>query len=97
MAKKAKTSGGRVGKRERAQSPRDSANGSGALAVKTERQAWFTTETLAAYLQVSDRLVRNWVNDGLLVSYKIGGSRRFDPADVDAFVAQFRDERKPKR
>jgi hypothetical protein len=41
--------------------------------------------------------VRNWVNDGLLVSYKIGGSRRFDPADVDAFVAQFRDERKPKQ
>jgi len=40
--------------------------------------------------------VRNWVNDGLLVSCKIGGSRRFDPADVDAFVAQFRDERKPK-
>lgn len=97
MTKKAKTSGRRVGQREPAGSSRDSANGSGALTVTTERQAWFTTETLAAYLQVSDRLVRNWVNDRLLISYKIGGSRRFDPADVDAFVAQFRDERKPKR
>jgi excisionase family DNA binding protein len=86
MAKKARTSGGR-----------DGANGSTALTVITERQAWFTPETLAAYLQVSDRQVRNWVNDGLLVSYKIGSSRRFDPADVDAFVAQFRDERKTKR
>ena len=86
MAKKAKTSGGR-----------DGANRSGALTVITERQAWFTPETLAAYLQVSDRQVRNWVSEGLLVSYKIGGSRRFDPADVDAFVAQFRDEGKPKR
>ncbi len=86
MAKKAKTSGGR-----------DGANGSGALTVITELQAWFTPETLAAYLQVSDRQVRNWVSEGLLVSYKIGSSRRFDPADVDAFVAQFRDEGKPKR
>jgi excisionase family DNA binding protein len=86
MAKKARTPGGR-----------DGANGSGALTVITEREAWFTPETLAAYLQVSDRQVRNWVNEGLLVSYKIGSSRRFDPTDVDAFVAQFRDERKPKR
>lgn len=95
--KKARTSDRRGDGEVRRQSPRDRTNGSEALTVATERQAWFTTETLAAYLQVSDRLVRNWVNDGLLVSYKIGGSRRFDPADVDAFVAQFRDERKPKR
>lgn len=27
-----------------------------------------------------------------LPSYKIGASRRFDPADVDAFLAQFREE-----
>jgi excisionase family DNA binding protein len=68
MAKKSKTPGGRNG-----------ANGSGALTVITEREAWFTPETLAAYLQVSDRQVRNWVSEGLLVSYKIGSSRRFDP------------------
>lgn len=97
MTKKARTSDRRDGGEVRRQSLRDDTNGSETLTVTTERQAWFTTETLAAYLQVSDRLVRNWVNDGLLVSYKIGGSRRFDPTDVDAFVAQFRDERKPKR
>jgi excisionase family DNA binding protein len=97
MAKKAKTSGKRVGERGRARPSRDNANGLAALTVKTERQAWFTPETLAAYLQVSDRQVRNWVSEGLLASYKIGSSRRFDPADVDAFVAQFRDEGKPKR
>lgn len=97
MAKKARTSDGRVGEKARARSPRENANGSGALTVITERQAWFTPETLAAYLQVSDRQVRNWVSEGLLVSYKIGSSRRFDPADVDAFVAQFRDEGKPER
>src|SRR5260221_13551712 len=84
MAKKGKTSRGRSG-----------ANGSAALTVITERQAWFTPETLAAYLQVSDRQGRNWGSEGLLASYKIGSFRRFYPADVDAFVAQFRGEGKP--
>jgi len=85
LAKEPEASGGSSG-----------TNVSAALRVLTERQAWFTPETLAAYLQVSDRQVRKWVNDGRLVSYKFGASRRFDPADADAFVAQFRDEREPK-
>jgi hypothetical protein len=33
------------------------------------------------------------VAQGRLRSYTLDGCRRFDPADVDAFVAQFRDER----
>ena len=61
------------------------------LAIDTERQAWFTPETLASYLQVSDRMIRKWVAEGRLHSYKLDGCRRFDPADVDEFVAQFRD------
>jgi excisionase family DNA binding protein len=61
------------------------------LVVVTERRAWFTIATLAAYLQVSERLVGKWVAEGRLVSYKLDGARRFDPADVDAFVAQFRE------
>jgi excisionase family DNA binding protein len=56
------------------------------------RRAWFTPESLASYLQVSERMVRKWVAQGRLRSYKLDGCRRFDPADVDAFVAQFRDE-----
>lgn len=62
-----------------------------ALTVVTERKAWFTSDTLASYLQVSERLVRKWVKEGRLASHKIDGCRRFDPADVDAFVAQFRE------
>lgn len=96
MAKRTKASGGRGNRPARANVARNGANDL-ALTVITERQAWFTPETLAAYLQVSDRQVRNWVSEGLLVSYKIGSSRRFDPANVDAFVAQFRDEGKPER
>jgi excisionase family DNA binding protein len=63
------------------------------LLIETERQAWFTADSLAAYLQVSDRMIRKWVAEGRLRSYKLDGCRRFDPADVDAFVLAFRDER----
>jgi excisionase family DNA binding protein len=63
------------------------------LTIDTRRRAFFTPETLASYLQVSDRLIRKWVAEGRLHSYKLDGCRRFDPADVDSFVAQFRDRR----
>lgn len=63
------------------------------LTTETQRRAFFTPETLASYLQVSDRLIRKWVAEGRLLSYKLDGCRRFDPADVDSFVAQFRDQR----
>lgn len=54
--------------------------------------AFFTERTLATYLAVSDRTIRNWIRRGELPSYKLGASRRIDPADVDAFLAQRRDE-----
>ena len=54
---------------------------------------WFTTETLASRLKVSDRLIRKWVQKGLLRSYKFGSLRRFAPADVDDFVIRFLDDR----
>jgi excisionase family DNA binding protein len=63
------------------------------LTVETRRRAFFTPETLASYLQVSDRMIRKWVAEGRLRSYKLDGCRRFDPGDVDAFVARFRDRR----
>jgi excisionase family DNA binding protein len=54
--------------------------------------AFFTERTLAAYLAVSDRTIRNWIRRGELASYKLGAARRIDPADVDAFLAQRRGE-----
>ncbi len=60
------------------------------LLIDTQRRAFFTSDSLAAYLQVSDRMIRKWVSEGRLRSYKLDGCRRFDPADVDEFVAQFR-------
>ncbi len=55
-------------------------------------EPFFTERTLAAYLAVSDRTIRNWIRRGELPSYKLGASSRIDPADVDAFLAERRDE-----
>lgn len=52
---------------------------------------FFTERTLAAYLAVSDRTIRNWIRRGQLPSYKLGASRRIDPADVEDFLARHRD------
>lgn len=54
--------------------------------------AFFTERSLATYLAVSDRTIRNWIRRGELPSYKLGAARRIDPADVDAFLAQRREE-----
>jgi excisionase family DNA binding protein len=54
--------------------------------------SFFTERTLAAYLVVSDRTIRNWIRRGELPGYKFGASRRIDPADVEDFLARHRDE-----
>jgi excisionase family DNA binding protein len=60
--------------------------------TKAPGPAFFTERTLAAYLAVSDRTIRNWIRRGELSSYKLGASRRIDPADVEDFLARHRDE-----
>jgi excisionase family DNA binding protein len=64
--------------------------GMGENSVQTE--SFFTERTLAAYLAVSDRTIRNWIRRGELPSYKLGASRRIDPVDVDAFLEARREE-----
>ena len=55
-------------------------------------EPFFTERSLAAYLAVSDRTIRNWIRRGELPSYKLGAARRIDPADVEDFLACHRDE-----
>lgn len=57
-----------------------------------QAEHFFTERTLAAYLAVSDRTIRNWIRRGELPSYKLGASRRIDPVDVDAFLEARREE-----
>lgn len=63
---------------------------SGVMEKKRDPANFFTERTLAAYLAVSDRTIRNWIRGGDLPSYKLGASRRIDPADVEDFLARHR-------
>lgn len=63
------------------------------MTIDTERQAFFTTATLAAYLQLSERYVRELLVTGEIPSYLFGRARRIDPADVEAWLAQRRERR----
>lgn len=62
------------------------------MEAKSTAPSFFTERTLAAYLAVSDRTVRNWIRRGELPSYKLGASRRIDPADVAAFLEERREK-----
>ena len=59
---------------------------SGSIHVVTERQGFFTPKTLAAYLALSERTVRQLLADSAIPSYRIAGSRRIDPRDVDNYL-----------
>jgi excisionase family DNA binding protein len=62
------------------------------MRAKAPGPAFFTERTLAAYLAVSDRTIRNWIRRGELSSYKLGAARRIDPTDVEDFLARHRDD-----
>jgi excisionase family DNA binding protein len=67
-------------------------NDIGGMARKASSHGFFTERSLAVYLAVCDRTVRNWIRRGELPSYKLGAARRIDPADVEDFLARHRDE-----
>jgi len=64
----------------------------GGMQRKSSKPSFFTERTLADFLAVSDRTIRNWIRRGELPSYKLGAARRIDPADVEDFLARHRDE-----
>jgi MerR family transcriptional regulator, copper efflux regulator len=46
----------------------------------------------AEYLGVSPASLRNWSNQGLVATYRTpGGQRRYDRADLDAFMHSMRE------
>ena len=58
---------------------------------------FFTMESLAAYLSLSTRTVRDMLKQGVIPSYKIGGARRIEPAAVAANRAKHRQENAARR
>jgi excisionase family DNA binding protein len=81
--------------RAAAKRARRRADVSGAIHVVTERQSFFTPKTLAAYLALSERTVRQLLADSAIPSYRIAGSRRIDPRDVDNYLRRCRDGSAP--
>lgn len=57
-----------------------------------QRRPFFTPRGLALYLALSERTLRELLRTGEIPSYKIAGSRRIDPMDVDAWLAERRHE-----
>ena len=64
----------------------------GGMQRKATGPSFYTERTLAEFLAVSDRTIRNWIRRGELPSYKLGAARRIDPTDVEDFLARHRDE-----
>lgn len=62
-------------------------------AVDIDRRPFFTAKTLAAYLAISERTVRDMLAKGRIPSYRVEGQRRVAAEDVDAYLAQRRDGR----
>ena len=60
--------------------------------IETERRAFFTVKALASYLAISTRTVRSMLAAGKIASYRVEGARRIDPADVDTYLANRREE-----
>jgi excisionase family DNA binding protein len=56
-----------------------------------ELQPFYTPKTLARRLAVSDRSMRRMLSEGTIPSYRVAGSRRVDPADVEEYLRQHRD------
>lgn len=65
-----------------------------AIRVKREtRRPFFTPKTLAEYLAVSERTVRQMLADGRVPSYRVEGVRRISAEDVDKYLARNRTSR----
>jgi excisionase family DNA binding protein len=61
--------------------------------AKADDRPFYSPRSLAARLGVTDRTLRTLTANGTIPSYKIEGSRRYAPADVDAYLARCREER----
>lgn len=51
-----------------------------------ERRPFFTPASLAEYLGLSKRTVRDMLSRGVIPSYKFEGARRIHADDVDEYV-----------
>lgn len=56
------------------------------MVLPTQYQTLWTVHDIVKYLQVSERTVRRWIQDGRLTAVKIGGHWRVHRKEVDRLV-----------
>jgi excisionase family DNA binding protein len=59
-----------------------------------EEEAFYTVQSLAKRLSVSERTAKDMLLKRDIPSYKFRGLRRIDKVDVDSYLAEHREERK---
>jgi excisionase family DNA binding protein len=59
--------------------------------TQPDLRPFYTPRTLAQRLSLSERQARRLIADGDIPSYRVRGSRRVDPDDVDKYLARNRD------
>lgn len=58
--------------------------------ARPELRPFFTPKTLADYLAISERTVRDMLAKGRIPSYRVEGMRRVAAEDVDRYLAERR-------
>jgi excisionase family DNA binding protein len=61
--------------------------------LHASRDGFFTPQSLAQHLAVSERTVWELLRPGGIPSYRVGNSRRIDPHDVTAYLSEHREGR----
>lgn len=62
-------------------------------ALRESESPFYTPESLAEYLRVSERTVRGMLAAGTMPSYKVGGSRRIHAEDVQRYLSSRRQQK----
>jgi excisionase family DNA binding protein len=57
--------------------------------IQTERR-WLIKKDAMRYLKISQRTIENWVNQGVIKSYQLGGRIFFDQNEIDQDIANSR-------
>jgi excisionase family DNA binding protein len=56
------------------------------------REPFYTPQTLARRLSLSERTVREMLARGVIPSYKVEGARRIDPRDVERYLVRCKED-----
>lgn len=54
--------------------------------IKTDFDAFYSIEDIAAHLAVSDKTVRRWIKSGDLIAHRIGRQWRISRTDLETFL-----------